>query len=67
MKWLGPPSSPVRATLRQGDCEGAAPMTAVEARTAWLERELMAMKRVMEREASLQQRLRTVLEATGAV
>ena len=44
---------------RKGGAEGAAPMTAVEARTAWLERELMAMKRVMEREASLQQRLRT--------
>ena len=44
---------------RKSGAEGAAPMTAVEARTAWLERELMAMKRVMEREASLQQRLRT--------
>ena len=95
MKWLGPSSSPVRATLHPGVCDGGmesrmgheecgggvnprlsrgeveggmesrrsgaetAPMTAVEARTAWLERELIAMKRVMEREASLQQRLRT--------
>ena len=38
--------------------EAAMPMTAVEARTTWLERELAMMKRVMERESSLQQRLR---------
>ena len=43
---------------RRAAGDATMPMTAVEARTTWLERELAMMKRVMEREASLQQRLR---------
>lgn len=51
---------------RQGDCEGGRTprmaeetMTAMEARTLWLEREMGMLKRVMERETSLQRRLRS--------
>ncbi len=48
-----------RMESRRSLGDTVAPMTAMEARTTWLERELATMKRVVEREASLQQRLRT--------
>ena len=51
---------------RQGDCDGGrnsrmdvGSMTAMEARTLWLERKMGMLKRVMERETSLQRNLRS--------